>query len=93
MCCFAALLVIAGPRLAMFFWWLLEPARWSATFDTFVLPLVGFLFVPWTTLIYVAVFPGGIDGFDWVWLGLGLFLDIASWTGGGYSGRQRYTSA
>jgi len=31
--------------------------------------------------MYVIVFPGGITGFDWVWLGLGLFADIVWWSG------------
>jgi hypothetical protein len=86
MCCLATLLLLLGPRVGIFFWWLLEPARWSLAFDTFIWPFLGFLFVPWTTLMYVVVFPGGIDGFDWVWLGIGLAADVVSWTGGGYSG-------
>ncbi|MFN8496381.1 MAG: hypothetical protein U0641_00880 [Anaerolineae bacterium] len=43
--------------------------------------------------MYVIVAPGGIAGFDWVWLGLALAADIASYSGGigrkrvpGYSG-------
>jgi hypothetical protein len=34
--------------------------------------LIGGIFVPWTTLSYLIVFPGGVVGLDWVWLGLGL---------------------
>ncbi len=47
--------------------------------------------MPWTTLMYVLVFPGGIDGFDWVWLGLALMADIFSYAGGGYTNRERFT--
>ena len=39
--------------------------------------------------MYVLVFPGGIDGFDWVWLGMGFLLDIFSTAGGGYTNRDR----
>jgi hypothetical protein len=63
--------------------------RGNATFDTFLLPLLGFLFVPWTTLMYVIVFPGGIEGFDWFWIGLALLADVASYAGGAYGGRGR----
>ena len=28
--------------------------------------ILGFIFLPWTTLMYVMVIPGGIVGFDWV---------------------------
>jgi hypothetical protein len=86
MCCLAATLMLLGPRVAIFFWWLFEPARWSLAFDTFIVPFLGFLFLPWTTLMYVVVFPGGVDGFDWIWLGLGLAADVLSYTGGGVSG-------
>ncbi len=39
--------------------------------------------------MYVLVFPGGIIGFDWIWLGLGLLVDIGSHAGGGYTNRNR----
>ena len=77
MCCLAASLVILGPRFGILLWWLLDPVRWNLAFDTFVWPFLGFLVVPWTTIMYVLVFPGGVDGFDWVWLGFALMADIA----------------
>jgi hypothetical protein len=89
MCCLITSLFLLGPRAAILIWWLIEPGRWAATFDTFVWPFLGFLFLPWTTLIYVAVFPFGIDGFDWLWLGFGLLFDLGTWFGGGFSNRNR----
>ena len=89
MCCLFTTLVLFGPRLAILVWWLIAPARWNLAFDTFLWPLLGFLFLPWTTLMYVTVFTGGITGFDWIWLGLGLLADIASYTGGAYGNRNR----
>jgi hypothetical protein len=88
MCLFLTLLFL-GPRAAILFWWLIEPLRWSAAFDTFIWPLLGFLFLPWTTLMYVVVFGGGIEGFDWLWMGLALLADAASYAGGAYGGRGR----
>ena len=32
--------------------------------------------------MYMTVAPGGIVGFDWIFLGLGVFADIATYTGG-----------
>ncbi len=81
MCCLFTVLVFLGPRAGILVWWLLQPARWNAAFQGFLMPLLGFIFVPWTTIMYVLVFPGGITGFDWVWLGLGLLADIAWWSG------------
>lgn len=81
MCCLFTVLVFLGPRAGILVWWLLQPARWNAAFQGFLVPLLGFIFVPWTTMMYVLVFPGGVAGFDWVWLGLGLLADIAWWSG------------
>lgn len=88
MCLFMSLLFL-GPRATILFWWLIEPARWSLMFDSFFIPLLGFLFLPWTTLMYVVVGIGGIDGFDWLWIGLSIFADIVSYGFGAVGGRGR----
>ncbi len=89
MCCVIASLFALGPRAAILLWWLVEPVRWGATFDTFLWPFVGFLILPWTTLMYVLVFPAGITGFDFVWLAIAVAMDVFSWAGGGYTNRDR----
>ncbi len=96
MCCAFTVLVFLGPRALIALWWLADQVRFNITFDTWIWPLLGFLFVPWLTLMYVLVAPGGIVGFDWLWLGLALLADIASYAGGGYGNRNRmpgYSSA
>ena len=70
MCCILAALFAFGPRAAILVWWLVDQVRWNQAFDTFLWPLAGFLVAPWTTLMYVAVFPAGIDGFDWIGSGM-----------------------
>ena len=45
--------------------------------------------LPWTLLAYLVIYPGGVTGFDWVILGLGVLADIATYTGGGYGNRRR----
>ena len=90
MCCLASLLVLLGPRVGIVAWWLVDPARWSLAFDAFIWPFLGFFFLPWTVLAYVVVFPGGVEGGDWVVLGVGFLADIFSYAGGGYTNRDRY---
>jgi hypothetical protein len=89
MCCLIFVLALLGPRAGIIVWWLLDMQRWSLTFDTFIWPLLGAIFLPWTTLAYVWVFPFGITGFDWFWLALGLVLDILFYAGGGFRRRWR----
>ena len=92
MCCLFTTLVLLGPRLGIIFWGLAQPARWELAFDTFVWPLLGFVFLPWTTLMYVAVAPAGVSGLDWLWIGLAVFTDIVSYSGGAYGNRDRIRS-
>ena len=92
MCCLFTALMLLGPRAAIVIWWLVQPLRWDAAFDTFIVPFLGLLFLPWTTLIYVAVSPGGIEGFNLVWIGLGVVLDIAQWAGGAWGNRAQIQS-
>jgi hypothetical protein len=88
MCCLVTIGVLIGPRLGIIIWWLLDMNRWSNAFSNFFFGLLGFIFLPWTTLAYVFVFPGGVTGFDWAFLALGFVFDILSYTGGA-RGRRR----
>lgn len=92
MCCFFAALVTLGPRFAILIWWLMQPARWEAAFSSFLWPFLGFIFAPWTTMSWVAVAPGGVTGFDFFIVAIGVFLDIASYGASEYGRRERYAA-
>ena len=92
MCLFIILLIL-GPRAVIVVWWLLAPVLWSATFTTLLVPLLGFLLLPWTTLMYVLVAPGGVVGLDYLWLALALLADLCSHAGSGVYGRRRRATA
>jgi hypothetical protein len=89
MCCLWTILVFLGPRAGILVWWLMNPLRWQITFPSFIWPLLGFLFLPWTTLMYVLVAPAGVFGLDWLWLGLAVIADIGMHAGGAYGNRER----
>ena len=90
MCLFLTLLLF-GPRAAIIVYWLAWPARWEVAFDTFLVPFFGFLVLPWATLMYVVVAPGGVEGFDYLLIGSGAALDVFSLLGGGRYGAARYS--
>jgi hypothetical protein len=87
--CLVIFALIFSPRLVMVIWWLLDMARWSATFNNVLVPILGFILAPWTTLTYVLVAPGGVTGIDWLWLGVAVVVDLASLGGG--AARRRST--
>jgi hypothetical protein len=83
--------VASFSRIYLLFYWIARPAVMNATFSTFILPCLGFLFLPFTTLMYVLLWSPkvGIQGLDWLWLGLAVVLDLASIGGAGVANRNR----
>jgi len=71
--------------------WFARPVMMDAAFGSFILPCLGFLFLPFTTLMYVFLIQGvgSIQGLDWVWLFLAVILDLASIGAAGVSNRNR----
>ena len=86
--CLLVILLIGGPRILSIVWYITDPARWTATLDGILIPILGFIFLPWTMVMYVLVFPN-IAAFEWVLLGLGLLADALAWGGGALKGRER----
>jgi hypothetical protein len=78
------------PRLALLSLWIARPALVGAAFNTFLLPLLGIIFLPFATLIYVLFYtPGfGLTGWEWVWVILAGLLDIGHW-GASYTQRNQ----
>lgn len=90
-CLFA---IFAGmfPRIGVFLLWLARPVLFSAAFGgSWLLPVLGIIFLPFTTLIYAFVWsPGvGLSGFDLIWVILALLLDLGSYGSSGYANRDR----
>ena len=77
-------------RMVLLIFWISRPVAWNATFSTAILPCLGFLFLPFTTMVYAWLMQGvgGIQGIDWLWLGLALFSDVATIASAGYANRQ-----
>lgn len=104
-CCLGVLLLAGAPRVALLLWWFMDPLRvqavfrgWSTTVGSlaapaWIWPLVGLLLVPWTTIAYVFVSPGGITMLEWVVLGIALLLDLSAHGGGGRYYQQRRSSS
>ena len=86
--CLFALLAASAPRLALVLMWLFTDWIGRAFQGSFIVPLLGFLFLPFTTVIYVLVSPGGLSTLDFIFLAVGVLVDLGSY-GGGAVGRRR----
>ena len=92
MCCLALTAGFLGPRVALFIWWVFGDKVDSA-FSTWVWPLLGLVFLPWTTLAYVVAWGPlhGVSGIGWLVVALGFAGDIATYSA--RTAKSRYQSA
>ena len=98
MCCFLLILFMFGSRLAGIIFWLFRPGMWNLAFGGWPIiwwlwPILGLIFLPFTTIMYVLIAPGGVTGFDWLWLILAVLIDLAGQGYGGYNERGRLPGA
>ncbi|HEY7073367.1 MAG TPA: hypothetical protein VH479_24790 [Acidimicrobiales bacterium] len=79
--CLLALFAGAFPRLAVIIFWITRPERMDFIFTSFVWPVLGIIFLPFTTLIYILLYQDiqGVTGWDWFWIGLAVLLDLSHW--------------
>ena len=80
--CFVALFALISPRLALVFVWLFSDWLGDA-YEDWVVPLIGFFLLPWTTLAYAAMYVLGsneVSGFEWFIVILAFLADLSSYT-------------
>jgi hypothetical protein len=90
--CLGTLIGAIAPRIALFAGWYNDPTYWNAVFGSQIWLLAGWLFVPWTTLIYGLVSPNGLTLLNIIFIILGLVTDLAMWGIGGLAGRKEYSN-
>ena len=79
--CLLAMAAGFAPCLVLIIMWIVGP-RVSAAFETWIWPLLGLIFLPYTTIMFVLLSKRvkGVDGWDWVWIALGVWLDLMKWS-------------
>ncbi len=86
--CFVAILALFSPRLALFAIFLFSDLLGRA-YDSWVLPLIGFFLLPWTTLAYAVMWSIGtneVTGFEWFIVVIAFLGDIGAY---GHGSRVR----
>ena len=83
--CLVVLFALISPRLALFLTWIFSDTL-SHAFGSWIVPLLGFFLLPWSTLAYAAFWDWGaghhVTGFEWFFVILAFLLDLSSWFGG-----------
>lgn len=83
--CFVVLFAFISPRLALFV--ILLFSDWvSQAFDGgWVLPVLGFFLLPWTTLAYICMWQVGtrdVIGFEWLIVIFAFVVDLTAYARG-----------
>jgi hypothetical protein len=83
------LLALVSPRVALFALWLFGNLL-SRAFDSWLVPLLGFFLLPWTTLAYAGMWSSShhVTGFEWFIVVFAFLVDL-----GAYARSSTYRSS
>lgn len=91
-CCVIALVLFFGPRVALALGWLFTD--WYTAFSSTLVALLGFVFLPWTSLAWMYTFfhnDGALSGGYVLLIVLGALGDLSAF--GGHRHYQRWREA
>ena len=88
MCCLVLVAGLLGPRIAFLLTWIFTDRVAIAFQNGFLIPLLGLIVLPWTSLAYVFAYAPvvGVSFIGWLIVALGLFLDLATYAAQGRRG-------
>ena len=90
--CINAIFGFILPRLALLAAWSNDPAYWEGLLGSQLLLGVGWLFLPWTTLIYGFAAANGMTFLNWIFVLLAFLGDIGTYGIGFFGGRKEYSN-
>jgi len=72
------------PRLWIIGFWIFGRQMGEA-FSSWIIPAIGFIILPWTTLLYAwmwGINSDGVTGWEWLVVAIGVLSDIVFWVVG-----------
>lgn len=91
--CAMAVIGVLMPRFILLVGWSNDQAYWASILGSPVWFLGGFLFFPWTTLVYGLGQANGLSLLNIAFLVMAFVLDLGTWGIGAFAGRRRATSS
>ena len=91
--CIIAVLMFLSPRFVLFCMQVFSD-RLAIAFNSFFIGFAGFVFLPYTTVLFAICYEPnkGVSGIGWLLVIFGFILDMGSWFGGGQQAKQRQNS-
>ena len=89
--CLLVLVILFFPRVVLVLMFLFTHYLQRAFHGGLLLPLLGFIFLPITTIVYAWEINNGLplDGINLIWLLLAVVIDVSGWGSGGIHARRR----
>lgn len=76
--CLLFLFSLIGPRFALGYVWIFTTLV-DRAYDNVIVPVLGFVFLPWTTLTYALAYDGnGVSSIGWFFVAIAFLGDVAS---------------
>ena len=91
--CFTGLFGIIIPRFVLLVGWYNDPAFWNGLLGSQLLLGLGWLILPWTTLIYGFTSPNGMTLINWIFVALAALLDLGTYGFGAFAARKQRSSS
>ena len=89
--CLLVVFAWLSPRFVIAILWAFTE-RLTVAFNSGLVGIAGFLFLPYTTVFYALAYAPlrGVQGLGWLFVVLGVLLDLSSYAGGGgHAARRR----
>ncbi len=90
--CFTAA-VVGMSRFIVLFAWIARPIAFDAAFSSWIIPCLGVMILPFTTLMYLILITNQVgnmlSGTDWIWIALAVVVDLAGSAAAAAQNRNR----
>jgi hypothetical protein len=88
--CFLLLIILTFPRIALVLMWIFSTYLQRAFHDELVLPVLGIIFLPVTTIVYAWELNSGMPttGINLWWLLVAVIMDLGGLGGGAHRSRR-----
>ena len=92
--CLFAMFAGFFPRIALVVIWIATDLV-DRAFTTWLIPLLGLIFLPFTTLIYAIAWVPGVHlgNGRWVWVAIAFVIELVGYAGTGRTNRDRMVRA
>jgi hypothetical protein len=89
--CLLLIIILAFPRVALALMWFFSNYLGRAFHGGLLIPLLGFIFLPLTTIVYAWEINNGLptEGINLVWLLLAVLIDLGGLGGGAHRQSRR----